>query len=108
MSNIPEKRKNPTTALVLSGILPGLGQFYNGQILKGVLFLALIVVICVLAYSPVIYLIHSWSSVLDMSLDMSQIYKLLIYCVVANIVLAVAMLDAKYSADRINAVNYDE
>jgi len=108
MTVIRKNRKNPTTALVLSGILPGIGQFYNGQILKGILFLALIAVICVLAYSPVIYLINSWSSVLDMSLDMSQIYKLLIYCVAANVVLVVAMLDAKYSADRINAANYDE
>jgi arabinogalactan oligomer/maltooligosaccharide transport system permease protein len=108
MTVIRKKRKNPTTALVLSGILPGLGQFYNGQIIKGILFLALVAVICVLAYSPVIYLINSWSSILDMSLDMSQVYKLLIYLLVANVILAVAMLDAKYSADRINAANYEE
>lgn len=108
MAGIRKKRKNPTTALVLSGILPGLGQLYNGQILKGILFLAVIAVICVLAYDPVIYLINSWSSVLNMSIDMSQIYKLLLYCLAANVVLAVAMLDARYSADRINAANYDK
>lgn len=33
--------KNPTTAAVLSAILSGLGQFYNGQTAKGVLLLIL-------------------------------------------------------------------
>lgn len=107
MGAIRKNRKNPATALVLSGILPGLGQFYNGQIFKGILFLALVVVICVLAYNPVIYLINSWGSFLNMTLDMSQIYKLLIYIVAANVVLVLAMLDAKVSADRINAGNDD-
>jgi hypothetical protein len=82
MGAIRKKRKNPTTALVLSGIFPGLGQIF-----KGILFLALVVVICVLAYNPVIYLINSWGSFLNMTLDMSQIYKLLIYIVAANVVL---------------------
>lgn len=98
-------RKNPTLALVLSGILPGLGQFYNNQILKGSFFIALIIFICVLAYKPLIYLLHSWSSIRDLTLDMSQLYILLIYAVAANVVLILSMLDAKVSADRINAGN---
>ena len=33
--------RNPTTAGVLSLLIPGIGQFYNGQILMGVLWLLL-------------------------------------------------------------------
>ena len=33
-------RRQKAIALILSGIFPGLGQFYNRQSLKGVLFLA--------------------------------------------------------------------
>jgi TM2 domain-containing membrane protein YozV len=31
--------RNPTTAGVLSLVIPGIGQFYNGQILMGLLWL---------------------------------------------------------------------
>ena len=31
--------KNPGTAAVLSAILPGLGQFYNGDFLRGIFWL---------------------------------------------------------------------
>ena len=32
-------RRNPGTAAVLSAILPGLGQFYNGDFLRGLFWL---------------------------------------------------------------------
>ena len=35
----PGSRRRQTIALVLSGIFPGLGQFYNRQHVKGVVFL---------------------------------------------------------------------
>jgi TM2 domain-containing membrane protein YozV len=31
--------KNPGTAAVLSAIIPGLGQFYNGDFLRGIFWL---------------------------------------------------------------------
>ncbi len=31
--------KNPGTAAVLSALLPGLGQFYNGDFLRGIFWL---------------------------------------------------------------------
>lgn len=31
--------KNPGTAAVLSAVLPGLGQFYNGDFLRGIFWL---------------------------------------------------------------------
>jgi TM2 domain-containing membrane protein YozV len=33
--------KNPTVATLLSFVITGLGQLYNGQILKGILFFAM-------------------------------------------------------------------
>lgn len=37
----PKFYKNPTTATILSFFIMGLGQIYNGQIGKGVLFIVL-------------------------------------------------------------------
>jgi len=34
----PRARRRKITALILSGIFPGLGQFYNRQPIKGVAF----------------------------------------------------------------------
>ena len=34
-----KEEKNPTVALVLSFLFMGLGQFYNGEIKKGVIFI---------------------------------------------------------------------
>lgn len=42
MSTQPPKfYKNPTTATILSFLICGLGQIYNGQIGKGVIFIVL-------------------------------------------------------------------
>lgn len=99
-----KKRKNPILALVLSGLLPGLGQLYNNQIPKGLLFFALNIVLSYLSYGPFVSFLNSWSSFLDSPPEMSQILKLLIYSVAATVILIAAMIDAKMSADRINAL----
>jgi len=39
MNAMETKAKNPWVAGILSGVLPGLGQFYNRQLGKGVVFL---------------------------------------------------------------------
>lgn len=36
-----QPRKNPGAAVVLSFFIPGLGQIYNGQIMKGIVFIIL-------------------------------------------------------------------
>ena len=41
--------KNPTVATLLS-IVTGLGQLYNGQILKGILFFGSMFIACLLMY----------------------------------------------------------
>lgn len=38
---VPKFYKNPSVATILSFFFPGLGQIYNGQIGKGVLFIVL-------------------------------------------------------------------
>jgi TM2 domain-containing membrane protein YozV len=42
--------KNPTVATVLSILITGLGQLYNGQILKGIMFLGMMFVSVALMY----------------------------------------------------------
>ena len=100
-----KKRKNPILALVLSGILPGLGQIYNNQILKGLIFFAVNVVISLMAYGPFMRFMKTLGSPEDMSGDMSFLYKLLIYSSAGTLVLLVAMIDAKKSADKLNSKN---
>ncbi|HVY56100.1 MAG TPA: hypothetical protein VHC46_10125 [Thermodesulfobacteriota bacterium] len=100
-----KKRKNPILALILSGLLPGLGQLYNNQIPKGLLFFVLNIVLSYLSYGPFVSFLNSWSSFLDSPPDTSQILKLLIYSVAATVIVVAAMIDAKMSADRINALN---
>jgi hypothetical protein len=99
-----KKRKNPILALVLSGLLPGLGQLYNNQIPKGLLFFALNIALSYMSYRPFVSFLNSLSSFLDSPPEMSQLLKLLIYSVAATVILIAAMIDAKMSADRINAL----
>ncbi|MHC4622041.1 MAG: TM2 domain-containing protein [Planctomycetota bacterium] len=70
-------RKNPGVAIVLSFIFPGLGQFYNEEILKGIL-----VMFCFFV----------------------SLMSLLIFIgfILAPTVWIVAMIDAKQTAQRIN------
>ncbi|MEW6145297.1 MAG: hypothetical protein AB1598_09790 [Thermodesulfobacteriota bacterium] len=97
-----KKRKNPVLALVLSGLLPGLGQLYNNQIPKGLVFFALNIVLSFFSYEPFVYFLKSWGSFQDTPPDMSQLLKLLIYSAAATVILIAAMIDAKKSADKIN------
>lgn len=41
---VPKFYKNPSIAVVLSFFIAGLGQIYNGQIAKGVLFIVLYII----------------------------------------------------------------
>ncbi len=95
-------RKNPILALVLSGLLPGLGQLYNNQIPKGLLFFALNILLTYLSYEPFTYFLKSWNTFQDAPPDMSQLTRLLAYSSAATVILVAAMIDAKKSADRIN------
>jgi arabinogalactan oligomer / maltooligosaccharide transport system permease protein len=100
-----KKRKNPILALILSGLLPGLGQVYNNQIVKGIIFFAINIIISMMAYGPFMKFMKSFGSPEDLSGDMSLLYKLLIYSSAGTLVLIVAMIDAKRSADKLNSKN---
>lgn len=96
------KRKNPILALVLSGLLPGLGQIYNNQIMKGLIFFALNIALSFLSYEPFVYFMKSWSTLQQSPIEMSQLLRLFIYSAAATVILIAAMIDAKKGADRIN------
>lgn len=49
-TEIPKFFKNPTTATILSFFICGLGQIYNGQIGKGILFIVLYAISIALMY----------------------------------------------------------
>lgn len=99
------KKKNPILALILSGLLPGLGQIYNNQIPKGLIFFALNIALSYMSYGPFVSFLKTLSSFPDSAQDMSQLVKLLVYSTAATVILIAAMIDAKRSADRINALN---
>lgn len=98
MSDPTRKRKNPYLALILSGILPGLGQLYNNQILKGLVLAALNFAISLLVRNPLVRLIESG---VDVS-DRPTLFIVTGYTAAGLALLIFAMVDAKKTADRLN------
>ncbi len=93
-----KKRKNPKIALILSAIFPGLGQIYVKQIPKGVVLIALNLIINYLLINPLEAFMTSGGS----TADMSTIYIVLGYTVAGLILWIYAIVDAKRTAERIN------
>ncbi len=54
--------KNPTIAVVLSLVLAGVGQFYNGDVKKGLVMLAVAIVGGVFTYGLVYLAVAIWSA----------------------------------------------
>ena len=98
MSGDKAKVKNPILALVLSAILPGLGQIYNNQLVKGLVLLALNFGISYLISEP-FALVFGASGPL---MDRPDIHLFLAYAVAGTALVAVSMIDAKQTADKIN------
>ncbi len=93
-----KKRKNPTLALILSALFPGLGQIYNNTFSKGLVLMALNIVINSLLFGPFEKLISSRGSIPDNP-------TLIIvggYTLAGLVLLIYAALDAKKTAERIN------
>lgn len=93
-----KKRKNPTIALILSAIFPGLGQIYVRQIPKGAVLIVLNLIINYLLINPLEAIMESGGSVTDMS----TLYIVLGYTVAGLILWIYAIIDAKKTAERIN------
>jgi len=93
-----KKRKNPTLALILSALFPGLGQIYNNKFSKGLVIMALNIIINSLLFGPFEKLISSQGSIPDKP-------TLIIvggYTIAGLVLLVYAALDAKKTAERIN------
>lgn len=71
--------KNPTVATLLS-IVTGLGQLYNGQIFKGIVFFVIMVIAC--------FLMSPWT--------------LFVGFILAPVIWIWNLVDANHSAKRIN------
>ena len=53
---------SPTLAVIYSVLLPGLGQLYNQEALKGIIFFCCLVFIC-FVYSPLGILVHIFAPI---------------------------------------------
>lgn len=54
MSNHPARMRNPGTAAVLSALVPGIGQIYNGTFWRGLFWL---IITPGLGWGPVVFLV---------------------------------------------------
>jgi TM2 domain-containing membrane protein YozV len=55
--------KSPIIAIILSMLIVGLGQFYNGQTIKGIFMLALGIVFALLSAGILWFVVALWSAV---------------------------------------------
>ncbi|MEJ2392654.1 MAG: signal peptidase I [Gammaproteobacteria bacterium] len=66
---IPETTRKPILAVIASLIMPGLGQVYNGQIVKGLIFFVILLVLTPLSPLPAWLALHSgWHLILMVTL----------------------------------------
>ncbi len=98
MSGNKSKRKNSVLALILSAVLPGLGQIYNSQIVKGLLLLALNFGISYLIREPLALVLGSSGPLMERP----DIFLFLAYGLAGTVLVVVSMIDAKQTADMIN------
>ena len=99
MSEDRPKRKSPILALVLSAVLPGLGQIYNSQIVKGLLLLALNFGISYLIREPLALVLSSSGPLFERP----DAFLFLAYGFAGAVLVVVSMIDAKQTADKINS-----
>ncbi len=96
-------RKRPLVAVVLSFVLPGLGQIYTDQNAKGVTIILLNFVINYLLLDPVSRLDKATGA------DRRTLVLIVGAYVLAGLVLWIySMVDAKLEADRINAARSED
>ena len=97
MSEKDKKKKNPFIALILSALLPGLGQVYNNEVQKGLFFIVFNMVINLLIKTPLSVFIES-----PKEIDRSTLIVLAGYSIAGLVLWIYAMVDAKRVADYIN------
>lgn len=99
----PIKKKSPLIALVLSGFLPGLGQLYTRQPLKGAILLILYIGITVLGFGPFQTVFQAVTAPETAVQDKEAFVLFFIYTMATLVLLLYAMFDAFSRANRINA-----
>lgn len=95
--------KEPLLAAVLSFFIPGAGQFYNGQALKGALFLISIPVLMIVV--PAIIDIILLAIFRDPSILIVDLFLEPFLGIVSLIVWAINLYDAYKGAEKINKRN---
>lgn len=88
------RRKRPLLALILSMLIPGLGQVYNGQIIKG----AILAVFYLIIWSSIVWAYFAASAI---TFGLGLIICLPIFLVPLAVVIY-AMFDAYRTAKWIN------
>ena len=99
----PVKKKSPLIALVLSGFVPGFGQFYTRQPLKGIIFLVLYIAITVLGFEPFQTVFQAVTSPETAVQDKEAFTLFFIYTMATLVLLLYAMFDAFSRANKINS-----
>lgn len=101
MSENEKKLKRPYLALFLSFLIPGLGQLYNGQMKKGFVIIAILMLINLLASDPLSIIMENGVENMQ-DIEGNTMILFAGYSVAALFLTVVAMYDAKLTADRIN------
>lgn len=102
----PEKKiknKSVVLAVILSVLMPGLGQIYTSQFSKGLIILGLGLVINFLLIEP----LAKVEEVTAENVDGSLLFIVLAYLVAILVLLIYSILDAKRAAESINAQAQD-
>jgi arabinogalactan oligomer/maltooligosaccharide transport system permease protein len=99
MTEETKRRKNPTLALILSAIFPGLGQVYNNQVLKGISLIALNAIINFLLIDPIERVLNTPAGSIP---DNPTLFIVSAYALIGLVLLVYAIIDAKRTAERIN------
>ena len=89
--------KNPILAIILSALLPGLGQIYNAQVGKGLFLIGFNMIINLLIREPLLAVIDDPKSV-----EQPTMIVFIGYSLAGMILWVYAIIDAKRNADRIN------
>jgi len=92
--------KNPLLALILSAILPGLGQIYNSHIAKGLFFIGFNMIINILIREPLATVLENFDNLENIDKPTWNVF--IGYSIASMALWVYAMADAKRNAELIN------
>ena len=96
--DVKKNVKNPILAVVLSALLPGLGQIYNTQVGKGLFFIGFNMIINFLIREPLLAVLDDPKSV-----EQPTMIVFIGYSLAGMVLWIYSIIDAKKNADRINS-----